>query len=130
MNRIDAIRRCKMSKIDDNEKKWCFATSLVTQILSCIKHLQLSVFIWCEYYRTSCKSCNSPYIQCNSLQLNYNFVATTPFQLLCNSPMTIIIMSCWCHFSSFHQNLRHGIMRIFHDFFEVLISIVHYDYSF
>jgi hypothetical protein len=54
------------------EKKVCFATSLVTQFLSCIDHLQLTVFIHCEWYRTSyksCKSCNSLYIQCNSLQL-------------------------------------------------------------
>jgi hypothetical protein len=46
------------------------------------------------------------YIWCNSLQLYYNFVTTTPFQLLCNSPMTTIIMSCWCHFSSIHQNFN------------------------
>ncbi len=70
------------------------------------------------------------YIGCNSLQLYYNFVTTTPFQLLCNSSMTIIIMSHWCHFSSIHQNLTHAIMKIFHDFFEILISIIHYDYSF
>jgi hypothetical protein len=114
-------------------KMGCFATGLATQFLSCIKHLQLIVFIRCECYQTSCKSCNScnsPYIRCYSLQFNYNFVATTPFQLLCNYFMTIIIMSCWHHFSFIHQNLTHGIMRIFHDLFEILISIIYYDYSF
>jgi len=112
------------------EKKGCFAIGLVIQFLSCIRHLQLIVFIHCECYWTSCKSCNSMYIQCNSLQFIYNFVATTPFPLLCNSVMTTIIMSCWCHFSSIHQNLTRDTMKIFHDFFEILISIIHYDYSF
>jgi hypothetical protein len=82
-------------------KKRCFAIKLVTQFLSYIKHLQLTVFMHCACYQTSCKSCksrNSLYIWCNSLQLNYNFVVTTPFQLLYNSLMIIIIMSCWCHF--------------------------------
>jgi hypothetical protein len=100
-------------------KKGCFATSLATQFLSCIGHLHLTVFICCECYQTSCKSCkscNSLYIRCNSLQFNYNFVTTIPFQVLCNSPMTTIIMLCWCHFSSIHQNLTHGTMKIFRDF--------------
>jgi len=112
------------------EKKGCFAIGLATQFSSCIRHLQLTVFIHYECYRISCKSCNSLYIRCNSLQLNYNIVATTPFQLLFNSPITTIIMSCWRHFLSIHQNLTCGIMRIFCDFFEILISIIHYDYSF
>ncbi len=30
------------------EKKVCFAISLVTQFLSCIEHLQLTVFIYYE----------------------------------------------------------------------------------
>jgi hypothetical protein len=29
--------------------------------------LQLTIFIHCECYRTSCKTCNSPYVWCNSL---------------------------------------------------------------
>ncbi len=133
MSSTYAIRRCNMSKIDHYEWKRCFATSLATQFLSCIKHLQLILFICCECYWTSCKSCkcyNSLYIWCNSLQLNYSFVATTLFQLLCNSPMIIITMSCWFHFSFIHQNLTCGIMKICCDFFEILISIIHYDYSF
>jgi hypothetical protein len=57
--------------------------------------------------------------------------AATLFQLLCNSPMTTTIMSCWRHFPSIHQNLTHGIMKSFWWFFlETLISIIHYDYSF
>jgi hypothetical protein len=31
-----------------NKKKRCFTTSLATQFLGCIKHLQLIVFIGCE----------------------------------------------------------------------------------
>jgi hypothetical protein len=100
-------------------RKGCFATGLTSQFLNCIRHLQLIIFIHCECYRTSCKSCNSPYIQCNSLQLNYNFVTTTSFQLLCNSPMTTIIMSSWRHFSSIHQNLTRGTMMIFCDFWNI-----------
>jgi len=104
------------------KKKGSFALQLATQLVT--------IFIRCECYWTSFKSCNSLYIQCNSLKLNYNLVVTIPFQLLCNSPMIIIIMSCWCHFSSIHQNLTSGTMMIFCDFFEILISIVHYDYLF
>ncbi len=70
--------------------------------------LQLNFWVALDTY-------NSLYIWCNSLQLNYNFVAKTPFQLLCNSSMTIIIMSRWCQFSSIHQNLTRGTMRIFRD---------------
>ncbi len=109
------------------EKKGCSTTNLATQFLSCIRHLQLIIFICCEYYKTSCKSCkncNLPYIRCNSLQLNYNFVVTTPFQVLCNSPMTTIIMSCWRHFLSIHKKLTCGTMKFFR------VSIVHYDYLF
>jgi hypothetical protein len=115
------------------EKNGCFVIGLATQFLSCIKQLQCIIFICCECYQTSCKSYksyNSPYIWCNSLQLDYNFIATTFFQLPCNSLMTTFIMSCWHHFSSIHQILTCGIMRIFCNFFEILISIVHYNYSF
>jgi len=73
---------------------------------------------------------NSSYIWCNSLELNYNFVTTTPFELLCNSPMIKITMSCWHHFSSIYQSLTNGTMKTFHDFFEILICIIHYDYLF
>jgi hypothetical protein len=84
------------------KKKKCFATSLTTQFSSCIWHFQLIVFIHHGCYRTSwqnCKNCNSSFIWCNSLKFNYNFFTTTHFQLLCNSPMTTIVMSCWRHFN-------------------------------
>jgi len=115
-------------------KKGCFVTSFATQFLSCIGHLQFTVFICCECYWTSCKSCNLSYIWCNLLQLNYKFVATTLFQLLCNFLMIIIIMLCWRHFLSIHQNLTHGTMRIFCDCFEILIyplsiMIIHLKWS-
>jgi hypothetical protein len=127
-----ACQRTKLGKHGNihYEKKRCFATSLTAQFLNYIKHLQLTIFICYECYRTSCKSCNSLYIWCNSLQFNYNFIVTTPFQLLYNSLMTIIISSCWRYFTSIHQDLTCGTMRIFRDFYEILISIVHYDYSF
>jgi hypothetical protein len=53
------------------EKRGCFAIGLRTQFLNCIGHLQFTIFIRYECYQISCKnykSCNSPYIWCNSLQ--------------------------------------------------------------
>jgi hypothetical protein len=48
--------------------------------------------------------------------------------------MTIIIISCWSHFSFVHQNLTHGTMRIFCDFFwkywyPLSIVIIHFRWS-
>jgi hypothetical protein len=111
-------------------KKGCFAIGLTTKFLSYIGHLQLTVFICCECYQTSYKSCknyNSLYIWCNSLQLKCNF-QNSSFSTTMQFPYDYNhnVM----HFSSIHQNLTHGTMRIFHEFFEILISIVHYDYSF
>ncbi len=40
-------------------------------------------------------------------------IATIHFQLLCNSLMITTIMACWRHFSSIHQNLTCGTIRIF-----------------
>ncbi len=42
-------------------------------------------------------NCNSLYICCNSLQLNYNLIKTIHFQLLFNFVITTPMMSCWCH---------------------------------
>jgi len=44
---------------------------------------------------------------------HYNFVIIILFQVLCKSPMITIIMSCWHHFSSIHQNLICGILLFF-----------------
>ncbi len=58
--------------IQSHLKKRCFAIGLATQFLSCNDHLQLIVFLHFECYwtsRMSCKSCNSSYIWCNSMQL-------------------------------------------------------------
>jgi hypothetical protein len=58
--------------IQSHLKKRCFAIGLTTQFLSCNDHLQLIVFLHFECYWTSCmscKSCNSSYIWCNSMQL-------------------------------------------------------------
>jgi len=76
------------------------------------------------------QNCNSLYIWCNSLQLNCNLVKTIFFQLLCNSIITALMMSCWCHWlSSIYENLTRGIMKkIGHNcFLKILISIIHYD---
>ncbi len=103
------------------EKKGCFATSLATQFLSCSGHLQLIVFICCECHQTNyncCKSCNSSYIQCNSF--------STTMQPPNDYNHNVMLTS----FLSIHENLTCDTMRIFHDFFEILISIIHYDYSF
>jgi len=48
---------------------------------------------------------------------HYNFVIIILFQVLCKSPMITIIMSCWHHFSSIHQNLICGILFYFSWFF-------------
>jgi hypothetical protein len=118
------------------EKKWCFATSLVTEFSNCIwtlasHHIYMLWVLLDKLQKLqSYKNCNLLYIWCNSLQLNYKFVTTIPFQLLYNSLMITIIMSCWRHFSSTHQNLTRGTIRTFCDFFEILISIIHYDYLF
>jgi hypothetical protein len=54
-----------------------------------------------------------------------NFFSTT-MQLPYDYNHNVMMMS----FSFIHQNLTGGIMKKIHDFFEILISIVHYDYSF
>jgi hypothetical protein len=100
------------------EKKRCFATGLATHHvytlwmlsdkLQKLQELQFAIYM---------------------VQLNYNFVTKTPFQL-CNSPMIIIIMSCWCDFYPSIKNLTHDIMRIFRDFFKYWypssIMIIHF----
>jgi hypothetical protein len=68
------------------EKKGCFATSLATHCIDTlgvltnklheVVGLQLIVYM---------------------MQLNYNFVKTINFQLLCNSIITTPMMSCWHH---------------------------------
>jgi len=68
-------------------EKGCFATSLATQFLSCIWHLQFTVYMM-------------------------QFI-TTLSQQLCKFLMIIIIMSCWRQFSSIHQNLTSGTMKVF-----------------
>jgi hypothetical protein len=121
-----------------------YLVTLLTKKFYCVfvvSKLNVGFVIHCFLHYEKGVFCNWP---CNSIfelhwtfathriygTIHYNFVTTIPFQLLCNSPMTTIIMSCWRHFSSIHQNLTHGTMKIFCDFFEILISIVHYDYSF
>jgi hypothetical protein len=76
------------------------------------------------WYWSSCKSWNS------SCATHYNFVATTHFQLLCNSPTITIIMSCWRHFFIHPSKFNTCHYEKKRDFFEILISIVQYDYSF
>ncbi len=87
------------------EKNGCFATGLVTQFLNCIGHLQLIVFICCECYRKSyktCKNCNSPYIRCNSLQLYRNNSFSTTMQLPYANIHNVMLMSFFIHPSKFN----------------------------
>jgi hypothetical protein len=60
------------------------------------------------------------------LQLCHNNSFSTTMQLPYDYNHNVMLTSL----SSIHQILTRGIMRIFCDFFEILISIVHYGYSF
>ncbi len=114
------------------EKNGCFAIGFAIQFLSCIGHLQFIIFIHCECYRTSCKSCRLQFtiytvqLIITQLQFCHNNSFSTTMQLPYDYNHNVMMIS----FSSIHQNLTHGIMKIFCDFFEILISIVHYDYLF
>ncbi len=108
------------------EKKGCFVIGLATQFLSYIGHLELTLFIRCECYGTSCKSCNSLYIRCNSLQFCCNNYFSTTMQLPYDNNHNVMLMSLFIHPSKL--NMWH--YKKIHDFFEILISIVHYDYLF
>ncbi len=94
-------------------------------------------------------TCNSPYLYIMSVieqvvtiakvaihhiydAIHYNSITTLSQQFFSTMQLpydynhNVMLMS----FSSIHQNLTHGTMRIVCDFFEILISIIHYDYSF
>jgi hypothetical protein len=75
------------------EKKGYFVIDLVTQFLNCNHHLQFIIFLRYECYQTSrmsCKSYNSLYIRCNSLQFCQNNSFLTNMQ--------------------FHYNYNHNVM--------------------
>ncbi len=82
----------------------------------------------------NCKRCNSPYIfhpsatHCNSLQLYHNdYSFSTTMQFPCDYNHNVMLTSFLIHsskFNTWHYDLFWVI------FFEILISIVHYDYSF
>ncbi len=93
------------------QKKTCFATSVAIQFLSCIGHLQLIVYI-VQLIRTQLQLC------CNN-----SFPTTMQFPYDYNHNVTL--MSFFIHPSNFNI-----IMKIFCDFFGILISIIHYDYLF
>ncbi len=90
--------------------------------------LQLTMFIHCECYRTSCKSCKSynlPYIWCNSITtLSQKLFSIMQFPYDYNYN----VMLMW--FLSIHQKFNTWHYEDFLWFFKILISIVHYDYSF
>jgi hypothetical protein len=86
-------------------KKNCFAIGFAIQFLSCIRQLQLTIFIHCECYRTSynsCKSCNSSYIQCNSLQLCHNNSFSTTMQFPYDYNHNVMLTSFFIHQSKFN----------------------------
>jgi len=67
--------------------------------------LQLNVFIRYECYWTSyknCKSCNSSYIQCNSLQLCHNNFFSTIMHLPHDYNNNIMLTSFFIHPSNFN----------------------------
>ncbi len=109
----------------------CVQTKSFQRLKPPLYHLSLQHLNLCLFNMKKKVFCNWA---CNSLYNDFTLVeliATIYFQLLCNSLMTTTIMACWCHFSSIHQNLTHGTMRIFGwMFLKILISIEHYDYSF
>jgi len=90
--------------------------------------LQLTMCIHCECYRTSCKSCKSynlPYIWCNSITTSSQklfSIMQFPYDYNYN------VMLMW--FLSIHQKFNTWHYEGFLWFFKILISIVHYDYSF
>jgi hypothetical protein len=81
-------------------KREVFCNWPSNSILNCNDHFQLILFLHYKWYKTShmsCKSCNSPYIWCNSIQL-------------------IIILLQFCQNNSFstimqvHYNYSHNII--------------------
>ncbi len=121
------VKKCPINGQQTNyEKKGCLAIGLTTQFLSCIKHLQLIVFICCKCYQISCKSCkscNSLYIQCNSLQLIttqlqlcHNNSFSTTMQLPYDYNHNVTLTSFFIHPSKF--NTWH-----YEDFFSVFWNI-------
>jgi hypothetical protein len=60
-----------------------------------INHIYMSWMLMHKLHEL--QSYNSPYIWCNSLQLNYNLAKITNVQLLCNSIITTLMLSYWCY---------------------------------
>ncbi len=109
-------------------EKGVFYNWVYNSTLSCNEHLHFTIIL--HPWVISDKLHKLQNIQLTIYTINCNFITITPFQLLCNSFMTITIMSCWCHFSSIHQNLTCGAMKFFGWFLKkILISTTHYDCS-
>jgi hypothetical protein len=110
-------------------EKRVFAIGLAMQFWNCIKHFQLVVFICCGCYQTSCKSHNSLYmVQLITIQLQLyrnNFFSIT-MQLTYDYNHNVMLMSIFIHpskFNTWHYEKNYDLKNI-------LISIVHHDYSF
>ncbi len=94
------------------EKKGCFVINFPTQFLNCIGHLQFTIHM-------------VPLIT-TQLQLCRNNSFSTTMQLPYDYNHNVMLTSFFIHpskLNTWHQ-------KIFHDFFEILISIIHYDYLF
>jgi len=76
-----------------------------------LQKLQLTIYTM-QLITIQLQFCHNNFFQLCKLPYDYNHNVT--------------LMS----FSSIHQNLTCGTMRIVCDSFEILISIIHYDYSF
>jgi hypothetical protein len=92
-------------------KKRCFAIGLQFNFWVAMTICNSLYFYTHKCYRTSCMNCNSLYIQSHFNTILYNSIVTIHFQLLCNSPITTTIISCWRHFSSIRQNGIYGTMK-------------------
>ncbi len=92
------------------EKKRYFVTGLPTQFLNRIRHLQFTVHM----------------VQLITMQLCRNNSFSITMQLSYDYNHNVMLTSFLIHPSKL--NMWH--QKIFHDFFEILISIVHYDYLF
>jgi len=88
---------------------WCKGWNLVRHKCLILTQLEkrgvLQLSLQLNFWVAS-NICNSPYTHCNLLQLNYNFVTTTHFQLLCNSldyNDNVMLTSFFIHPSKFNM---------------------------
>jgi hypothetical protein len=85
------------------KKNECFAIDPSIQILNYNDHLQLTIFLFYECYRISCKGCNSLCIRCNLYSATHCNSIATQLQI-CRKSFSITM--------SLHYNYSHNIMLL------------------